>query len=257
MYWDQLTSPQIDALDRSIPVVLPVAATEQHGPHLPLATDRMIGEHFCRSLNDKMPDSVLILPIVSVGCSEHHTDFAGSLSVQHTTFLAQLTDVANCVVQYGFKNLLVLNSHGGNQAIGQTFLEVFGYRNPQCRVALATWWRIALAELKQISQTGPGGAGHAGELETSLMLLIAPELVRTERIQPKANLPTFDWAEGDMLNGAPAALYQTMRQRTVNGAFGEPAAGSREKGLQATAAVVEALVRIVSTLREEKSQERE
>lgn len=249
MFWDQLTSPEIDALDRNIPVVLPVAATEQHGPHLPLATDRMIGEHFCRALDQQMPDSVLILPIVSVGCSEHHTDFAGSLSVQHTTFLAQLTDVANCVVKYGFKNLLVFNSHGGNQAIGQTFLEVFGYRNPQCRVALLTWWRLALAELKEISETGPGGAGHAGEMETSLMLLIAPDLVRTDRIQPKANLPTFDWAEADMLNGAPAGIYQTMKQRTPNGAFGEPAAASREKGARITAVVLDALVGIVSTLR--------
>lgn len=249
MFWDQLTSPEIDALDRNIPVILPVAATEQHGPHLPLATDRMIGEHFCRELHRKIPNDVLILPIVSVGCSEHHTDFAGSLSVQHATFLAQLTDIADCVVKYGFKNLLVLNSHGGNQAIGQTFLEVFGYRNPQCLVALVTWWRIALAELKQITETGAGGTGHAGEFETSLMLLIAPELVRLERVQPKANRATFDWADGDMLTGPIAGLYQTMRQRTANGAFGEPAAGTKEKGERITKVVLEALERIVMDLR--------
>lgn len=248
MFWDQLTSPEIDALDRNIPVILPVAATEQHGPHLPLATDRMIGEHFCRTLNRKMPDSVLILPIVSVGCSEHHTDFIGSLSVQHTTFLAQLTDVANCVVKYGFKNLLVLNSHGGNQAIGQTFLEVFGYRNPHCRVALVTWWRIALGELKHITETGPGGTGHAGEFETSLLLLIAPELVKLDKIQPKANVPTFGWADGDMLTGPQASIYQTMKQRTPNGAFGEPAAANREKGEKITAAVVSALELILRDL---------
>jgi len=248
MFWDQLTSPEIDALDRNIPVILPVAATEQHGPHLPLATDRMIGEHFCRRLNKSIPDSVLILPCVSIGCSEHHTDFAGSLSVQHTTFLAQLTDVANCVVKYGFKNLLVFNSHGGNQAIGQTFLEAFGYRNPSCRIALATWWRLAIAALKQLSDTAPGGTGHAGELETSLMLLIAPELVRLDKIQPKVNTPTFGWADGDMLYGAAASLYESMKQKTPNGTFGEPRAGSQEKGERITIAVTKALEGIVLDL---------
>lgn len=251
MFWDQLTSPEIDALDRNIPVILPIAATEQHGPHLPLATDRMIAEHFCKSLNARRPGDQLILPVVSVGCSEHHTDFAGSLSVRHTTFLSQLMDVAGCVVKYGFKNLLILNSHGGNQAIGQTFVEVFGYRHSDCRVALATWWRIALPALKEISETGPGGAGHAGELETSLMLLISPELVRLDRIVPKANTSTFEWADGDMLEGPVASLYLTMKERTPNGVFGEPAAGSARKGEKITEVVVEALERIVLDLKEE------
>ena len=122
MYWDQLTSPDLDQLDKSIPVILPIAATEQHGAHLPLATDRMINDHFCQELNQRIPQQVLILPIISVGCSEHHTDFAGSLTVQHTTFLNQLMDIAGCVAKYQFKNLVVLNSHGGNQSIGGTFL---------------------------------------------------------------------------------------------------------------------------------------
>ena len=69
MNWDQLTSPEIDALDRSIPVILPIAAIEQHGLHLPLATDRMIIEYFCQQLHKDIPDKVLILPIMSVGCS--------------------------------------------------------------------------------------------------------------------------------------------------------------------------------------------
>ncbi len=249
MFWDHLTSPEIEKLDRNIPVVMPIAATEQHGPHLPLATDRMIGEHFCRELNQRIPEDVLILPIVAVGCSEHHTDFAGSLSVQHETFLKQLLDVAQCVDKYGFKNLLAFNSHGGNQAIGQSFVEIFGYRHPQCRVALATWWRIADTELRQISDTGPGGTGHAGELETSLMLLIAPELVKTDQIQPKANVPDFKWAEGDLLSGPRLSLYRRMKEKTPIGAFGEAAAGSREKGERVTSAVGSALEEIIMDLR--------
>ncbi len=248
MYWDQQTSPQIAALNKNIPVVLPIAATEQHGAHLPLATDRMIGEHYCKELNKKIGDKVLFLPTISVGCSEHHTDFEGSLTVQHLTFLNQMTDIANCVVKYGFKNIMVLNSHGGNQAIAGTFLEMFGYRNPQCRIVVATWWKIALKELSKLNESGAGGAGHAGEFETSLMLLIAPELVHTNKIGKKTNVPTFDWAEGDMLAGSKAGLYRTMKAMTPSGVYGDANYGSKKKGKQITKVVVKHLRKILLDL---------
>lgn len=245
MYWDQLTSPQVDALDRNIPAILPVSATEQHGAHLPLATDRLIGEHFCQKLDEQIGEQVLILPSVGIGCSEHHKDFAGSLSVQHQTFLQQLTDIADCVAGYGFKNLLVLNSHGGNQAIGQSFVEIYGYRHPELNLAIATWWRIAAEALHRLNDTGPGGAGHAGEFETSLMLLIAPNLVHLDQLQSKANVPTLAWAEGDLLRGPKAGLYRRMKEMTPNGVYGEPSAGTREKGEKITAIVVPALQQII------------
>ena len=210
----------------------------------------MIGEYFCQALNEEMPDDMLILPTISVGCSEHHLDFEGSLSVRHEHFLNQLQDISGCVVKYGFKNLLVLNSHGGNQAIAQTFLEIFGYRNPHCRVALATWWRICLEALNEITETPAGGTGHAGEFETSLMLLIAPELVQVDKIGPKSNVPTFNWAEGDMLKAGNVSLYRTMKAMTPGGVFGDATAGTREKGVAITKVVIKALKSIIADLRQ-------
>lgn len=250
MYWDQQTSPQIAALDKNIPVILPIAATEQHGAHLPLATDRMIGEYYCKQLNKKIGNKVLILPTISVGCSEHHTDFAGSLSVQHLTMLQQMTDIANCVVKYGFKNIVVLNSHGGNQAIAGTFLEIFGYRHPSCRLVVLTWWRIAVEQLRKLNDAGQGGAGHGGEFETSLMLLIAPELVQKDKIGKKTNVPTFDWAEGDLLTGGKAGFYRTMKAMTPSGIYGDATYASRKKGKKISKIVVESLLRIVLDLYE-------
>lgn len=245
MYWDQLTSKQIAALDKTIPVIFPISATEQHGYHLPLATDRMIGEHFCAHLHNRLTTEVLVLPIISVGCSEHHTDFAGSLSVQHLTMLHQMTDIATCVVQYGFKNLLILNSHGGNQAIAQTFVETFGFRNPEANIACASWWKLAGNNLKELQESGPGGVGHAAEFETSLMLIIAPDLVHLDQIEPMANTSTYQWAEGDLIKGAPVSLYRRFNEMTPNGVFGDPTLASKDKGERITKCVVDDLEKIV------------
>ena len=123
MIWDQLTSPEIDALGRRIPVVLPIAATEQHGSHLPVATDRMIGAHFAHQLHLAMPDQVLILPAVGIGCSKHHMDFTGTLTLSHETFILQVEEIVQSVIHHGFSSIILLNSHGGNQGVGQVLVE--------------------------------------------------------------------------------------------------------------------------------------
>lgn len=248
MYWDQLTSPQLGQLDRNIPVILPISATEQHGPHLPLATDRLIGEHFCRVLHQKMPQQLLILPSIGIACSEHHMDFAGSLTLRHETTMMQMEDVLNSVIHHGFKNILIFNSHGGNQGITLVMLEKMGLRNPEVKFALCTWWKLALEALRPISTGNFGSTGHAGEFETSLMLLIAPELVHTDQFKPGENQKTYDWADNDMLDGAPAAFYQTMKQRTTNGVFGDPTLATKEKGEAITKVVVDELEKLVRDL---------
>jgi creatinine amidohydrolase len=248
MNWDQLTSPEIDALDRSIPVILPVAAIEQHGLHLPLATDRMIGEYFCQQLNKEIPDNVLILPVMSVGCSEHHLEFTGSLTLQHETFQRQAEDILGSVALHGFKNLIIYNSHGGNLGISQVIVEHFGHRHPECRIVLATWWKIVSSELFDLNETGEGGVGHAGEFETSLMMLIAPELVRHDKIGDKQNQQSFEWADGDMLRGPKASLYRSMKTMTPIGVFGDVRKISAEKGQKITDLAVEGLKKIVLDL---------
>src|SRR5690606_7602377 len=93
MRWERLTTAEIAALDRSIPVLLNIAAIEQHGPHLPLDTDARIGAHFLDELDRRLHERVLILPPVVVCASEHHMDFPGTLTVRHATLLAYVTDI--------------------------------------------------------------------------------------------------------------------------------------------------------------------
>ena len=248
MIWDELTSPQLAELDKKTPVLLVLSATEQHGPHLPLATDRLIGEHFARTLHEALPDRVLLLPTVSVGCSTHHMDFAGSLTLTHDTFVAQVSDTVDSVIAHGFTNVVLLNSHGGNQGVGQVLVETLGIRYPQANVVLATWWRMASASLIGLNESGRHRTGHAGEFETSLMLLIAPHLVREDQLEKGAHTQTYSWAEGDMLYAPRVSYFRTMKEMTTNGVYGDPTAASREKGERITERVVEELTRVVTDL---------
>lgn len=252
MIWDELTSPFIESLDRNIPVLLPIAATEQHGPHLPLATDRMIGWHFAHNLHLKIPDQVLILPPVSIGCSNHHMDFPGTLTVSHDTFSSLIEDILESVLTHDFNNIIILNSHGGNQGIGQVILERLGPEVNQ--LVFVTWWKLATEALVKISETGPGGVGHACEFETSLMMHIAPNLVKEDEIVAGENQKTFGWAEADMLRGAKANLYRSMYEMTPNGVFGDPTRASAKKGEQISSLVVQSLKYLVLDLFEKKIQ---
>jgi len=248
MIWENLTSPTVANLDKNIPVLLPVAAIEQHGPHLPLGTDKIIGEYFCLQLEKEIPERVLVLPVMSIGCSEHHMEFSGSLTLQHNTFLKQVEEILSSVVHHGFQNLIVFNSHGGNTGIGQVIIEHFGNRHPECRIVLATWWKIAGDSLFELNETGAGGVGHGGEFETSLIMKIAPELVQTDKIMGKQNKDNFEWASGDLLRGPKASFYRSMKAMTPNGVFGDPRKNSPEKGQQITEMVVLRLKKIVFDL---------
>jgi len=248
MKWDLLTSPRLAALDRRIPLILCVTATEQHGPHLPLATDRLIAEYFCSRLEEALPDRVLILPTQAVGCSQHHMDFAGSLSLRHETFIECVVDVADSALAHGFTRLILFNSHGGNLASAQVAMERIGLAHPECRVVLATWWRIAAEELIKLNDGGPGSVGHACEFETSLLSLIAPSLIDEPAIQPGRNPCEFEWAKGDLLRSPHAHYYRTMRQQTTDGTFGDPTRAGENKGRAIADAVVLALKKIVTDL---------
>lgn len=249
MFWERLTTQEINLLDRSLPVILNLAAIEQHGPHLPVNTDAVIGQHLLRSLDRAKPEAQLILPQVKVCCSEHHLDYPGTLSVRHTVLLDYASGILDSVVHAGFRKLLILNSHGGNQAISQVILEHFGAKHLNCCVALATWWDLASDQLQAVSETGRFGAGHACELETSVMM--AAGAIDEDQTLPEGlhYARSFDWADGSMLHGSRATLYRSMRAISCGtGIVGRPDAASLAKGQRITDVVVEKLAAVVSDL---------
>ncbi len=248
MIYDELTSPQIAKLDKNIPLILVLGATEQHGSHLPLATDRLIGEHFARTLHEQTPDKVLLLPTVAVGCSDHHMDFSGSLTLSHDAFMKQVEAIVSSVIKHGFKNIILLNSHGGNQGVGQVLVEKLGGQFSAINIALVTWWKLAGSSLAELNESGPHGTGHAGEFETSLLLLIAPHLVHLDKFEKGLHSDTFSWVKGDLLQGPKVSMYRSIKEMTANGVYGDPSLASKEKGKRITDLVLKGLKGIVTDL---------
>ena len=110
----EMTSPEIDALPRDIVVLMPVASCEQHSLHLPVFTDSMIGGEVARRVHERVPDDVLVLPVQWLGYSQHHIRYPGTISAISETHLLLMMDIVAAMVGYGFKKILVQNSHGGN-----------------------------------------------------------------------------------------------------------------------------------------------
>jgi creatinine amidohydrolase len=175
-------------------------------------------------------------------------EFSGTLTLSHGTFAAVVKEVIASVLRHGFYKIILFNSHGGNQGICQVIVEQSGQEFPEAHFVGITWWNLAREALKEISETGPGGTGHACEFETSLMECIAGHLVDKEKIQKGRNIPGFPWAEGDMLHGAKASYYRSMHEMTSNGVFGDPTMASAEKGRRITAAVLSALREVTAGL---------
>ena len=165
--------------------------------------------------------------------------------------LAYLKDLIGCVQAHGFRNVLILNSHGGNQAIGRVAVETIGpdFAAEGGRIAFTSWWDVALSALLEINDSGRFGVGHACEFETSLMQLIAPDEVRIEAL-PRRSFRSFaDWTDSDLLRSAPVALYRSMQEMSGGtGVLGDPSAASAQKGQAIVELVVPALERILTEL---------
>ena len=252
MRWEDLTWVEFERIDRATPVVLNLAAIEQHGPHLPVRVDAAIGGFFLARLDARLGERVLVLPQVQVCCSAHHMDFPGTLSVRHETLASYVLDILDSVATHGFRTIVITNSHGGNRAIGSVILERFGIAHPDCRVVFLSWWSMVAKELAALRESGLGGVGHACEFETSIMMLAAPESVRAELIGPNSYVPTWPWGDSDLLTSGRATLYRSMKAKSGGtGVVGDPSLASAAKGEAISGIVVEKLAEIVESLRGE------
>ena len=238
-FWAELKSPDFAQLDRSrVIAVLPVAAIEQHGPHLPLQVDRALVDGVVAATLAHLPADlpVLFLPTQAVGFSPEHAAFAGTLSLKAETVIRLWTELAECVATSGVMKLLLFNSHGGQVGL----LDVVA-RDLRARLGMlvysTSWFNLPLPDGQGGSVSDRFSAHehrfgvHAGEIETSMMLALHPDQVDMAKAQNFASTAQ-DRAEKFKLlgDGRSARLAWQMQDYNALGAAGDAAAASGKKG---------------------------
>jgi creatinine amidohydrolase len=238
--WRKLRADQLreKARDDAM-VILPVASLEQHGPHLPVEVDSMLGEtvaiRAARKVAERGQEAV-VLPVLWTGLSEHHMSFGGTVTLDFPTFASVIKGVCRSVLRHGFKRIVLLNAHGGNENALRTITDEL---TPELGVPIVqfTYWYAAAAAIAEILETQTI-LMHACEAETSMMLAVRPELVAIDRVGlAKAN------STPDVANVVGAGVYRwrTIGARSSSGVIGNPEAATAAKGERLFEAISAAL----------------
>ena len=223
MLLQEMTWPQIGGLGKDVPIVIPVAALEQHGRHMPVFTDSMLLGEVVRRAAARLDERVVFAPLIWFGNSHHHMDFPGTLSASPRTYLDVIGDVIDDLTTHGFRRLVVVNGHGGNIVPNQqaVFEARQRYRQHHNMLLLSvTYWLLGGQPWEANPALTQRRMGHACEWETSMMLRIAPQLVGDlSKVQAVPFDFDFEGARG-----------WTMKERSVPGHIGDPTGATAEKG---------------------------
>ncbi len=232
------TSPEVGAaLAGGVLAVLPVGALEQHGPHLPLTVDTVLASGVAARIAAEIEG--LLLPAIAYGDTWNNESFSGTLSISPDTLRAILIDIGTGLKRMGVNGLVVINGHFGNRepiALAARALDA-GHRFPVVHLDYPELERLA-AEICESQPAGPGFY-HADEVETSMMLALAPESVAMDKAV--AEYPAFP----------PTFGMEPMQLGAFNrsGVFGDPRAASAEKGEKLIAGIVAASVQRIADWR--------
>jgi creatinine amidohydrolase len=240
--WRKLRADQLRALaGRDAMVILPLGAIEQHGPHLPVEVDSILGETVALRTAQLVAaggGSVAVLPMFWPGVSEHHMSFGGTITLDIPTYAAVVEQILRSVQRHGFRRVVLLNAHGGNENPLRAIVDDL---TPRLGLPIVefTYWYAASDAIAGILETQPG-LQHACEAETSMMMAVRPALVATDRISlARTNLtPTV----ADIVGGG-IYRWRTTASQSGTGVIGNPEAATASKGERLLAAIAETLAR--------------
>ncbi len=220
----ELTWAEVAALDPATPVVIPLAALEQHGTHMPLFTDSMLMAEIARRAEIELQTQVLFAPLLWLGNSHHHLDFSGTLSAEPRVYLDVLVGLLENWIAHGFQRLIFLNGHGGNDVPGrQAIFEVRQRHRHRSDLLLlfATYWNLVADAAQAHPDLKQRVMGHACEWETSMVLRLNPAWVKGHKTV--GEVPFGNPFE-------PASRGWIMPDRSSSGHVGDPTEATPEKG---------------------------
>lgn len=210
----------------SAAVLLPVGSTENHGPHLPLDTDRAIAEAICMAASER-DERLVVAPPLAYGVSyQHRGTPGGAVSLPSGV----LVEVVAAIVEELLRTdrrvaVMVVNGHSGNMPAVTGAVDELGRRLGQARVAACSWWNLVMDVIEESGRADAGGIGHAGAIETSVMLALSPDLVRRDRIPEGAD----GWPDS-VLRDRRIHRWLTFDQSIDEGVLGSPRDADGELG---------------------------
>ena len=231
-YWSDWSWRDFAETDmRNYVAVLPVAATEQHGPHLPVGVDNYINQGYLARAVALTPDDMpaLYLPVQAIGKSNEHIEFPGTLTFSHETLIRAWTEIGDSVARAGCRKLIFINSHGGNVPVIDIVARELRQKHAMLAVH-AAWLRLGLPEGMFSAEERAHGI-HGGEVETSLMLAFRPETVKMDRAENFASSAIGIEREFKQLRVTqPIGLGWLASDLTSAGAAGDASKATLEKG---------------------------
>lgn len=217
-------------------VVVPLGATEQHGPHLPLDVDTLVADALADRFCARVPEAVWA-PTLAIGCSSEHLAFAGTLSLSRATLGAVLSDIVSSLVQHGFDHVVVFSAHGGNDvALAEVESLLRARAAPAALTVVHGIDRVARAWQAASAREGVharASGHHAGEYETSIVAALRPEAVRWSEVRRGAEVDTPD---------SQRLFYPSLRMNAPDGVVGDPCEASAERAERYLAAWTDVLV---------------
>lgn len=241
MYIPHRTWPELgEYVGRESLAVVPVGSTEQHGPHLPEGTDAMIAEALARAASERA--DMLCTPPIQIGVSPHHRQFHGTMWVDAPVFRDYVENLSRNLTYHGIDRIVYVNAHGGNVA----HLREVGRRLHEDETAYAVEWMWDESIPHLLTEVFDTPGPHGGPKETAMIMHIAEELVRTDRLEDARDGGTvFDY-DAERVRGA-TTFYDCI-ENSENGVFGDQTDATPEIGEQLFEAATDQLVALLEWL---------
>ncbi|MGE0237891.1 MAG: creatininase family protein [Parvibaculaceae bacterium] len=239
MDWARLTAPEIVALSKqNAVVIIPVGSIEQHGPHLSVEVDSLLATEVSRRAARMAPAAqpILVAPTLAVGLAQHHLSFGGALTLDFAAFSAVLGCMVRSILISGFRKIALVNGHGGNTTALRVVVNELA-RSERAPIVTCTYWDAAAQEFREILETQPC-LMHACEAETSLMMALAGDAVRLDKLE-NLTAPSFEGAQDPF--ESPFYRSLDMDELSTNGVLGNPMAATAAKGERLATAAATAL----------------
>lgn len=241
--WQELTAEELrEKAARDAVVVLPVASMEQHGPHLPVGVDTILCGGVCKLAAERAGDvEVVVTPTLWCGMAEHHMAFGGTFTFDIPTYRAVLLALLKSLERHGFHRVVIVNGHGGNIAALGAFLPDFA-RETSLSIRATTYFLLAQEAMAPFMDDQVSVL-HACEVETSMMMVLAPETVRQERLPDAYGMLDADLTA---LTRPTVGQYKPFREMTDTGVIGDARRATAAKGQAFLDASADALAKLLS-----------